>query len=170
MLVISNFLYLHTLKHKLMRLIFIFFTILNTSLLISQTGNLKGFVFSGNQKLSFTTLLLKNNTSKTTITTDQEGLYNFKNISTGKYYITVSTIGYKSLNDTIEILDGKTIIKNFELEADRLNLEQVVISATRNRVNRKKAPVVVNVLSPKLLAATQSIAIADGLSYSPEYV
>ena len=41
-----------------------------------------------------------------------------------------------------------------------------MISATRNRVNVKKTPVVVNVLSPKLFNAT-NIAVAESLNYQP---
>jgi outer membrane receptor for ferrienterochelin and colicins len=56
---------------------------------------------------------------------------------------------------------------NFSLVEDVLGLEKVVVSATRNRINKKETPVIVNVLGPKLFKATQSISLADGLNYQP---
>ena len=56
---------------------------------------------------------------------------------------------------------------NFELFEDLLGLDEVVVSATRNRVERRKTPVVVSTLKPRLLTATQSISMADGLNYAP---
>jgi outer membrane receptor for ferrienterochelin and colicins len=50
---------------------------------------------------------------------------------------------------------------------DAFGLESIVVSATRNRISRKDAPVIVNVLGKKLFAATQSISLADGLNYQP---
>ena len=48
-----------------------------------------------------------------------------------------------------------------------MGLDEVVISATRNRVERRNAPVIVSTLKTKLLTATQSISLADGLNYAP---
>lgn len=50
---------------------------------------------------------------------------------------------------------------------DALNLNEVVVSGTRYAYDRSEAPIVVDVIKPKLLQATQSISLADGLSYVP---
>ena len=50
---------------------------------------------------------------------------------------------------------------------DALNLKEVVVSGTRYAYDRSEAPIVVDVIKPKLLQATQSISLADGLSYVP---
>ena len=50
---------------------------------------------------------------------------------------------------------------------DALNLNEVVVSGTRYAYDRSEAPIVVDVIKPKLLQATQSISLADGLAYVP---
>ena len=50
---------------------------------------------------------------------------------------------------------------------DALNLNEVVVSGTRYAYDRSEAPIVVDVIKPQLLQATQSISLADGLSYAP---
>lgn len=76
-------------------------------------------------------------------------------------------MGFKSLQQKLNPQDFKNKPLNFELTEDLLGLEEVVVSATRNRISKKEAPVIVNVLSPKLFRATQSISLADGLNYQP---
>ncbi|TXK72711.1 Plug domain-containing protein [Mesonia sp. HuA40] len=57
--------------------------------------------------------------------------------------------------------------RHISLKADLLGLDQVVVSATRNRISKKEAPVTVNVLSNKISRAAHSISLADGLNFQP---
>src|SRR5690606_22352916 len=50
---------------------------------------------------------------------------------------------------------------------DNLNINEVVVSATRYGLDRREAPVVVNILGPKLFNATQSVAMSETLAYQP---
>jgi outer membrane receptor for ferrienterochelin and colicins len=50
---------------------------------------------------------------------------------------------------------------------DLFGLDEVVVSATRNRVNKKEAPIIVNTLGSKLINATQALAVSESLNYSP---
>lgn len=50
---------------------------------------------------------------------------------------------------------------------DALNLHEVVVSGTRYYYDRSEAPVLVDLLSSKHLKASQSISLADGLSFVP---
>src|SRR5690606_3335822 len=56
---------------------------------------------------------------------------------------------------------------HIRLLEDNLNLNEVVVSATRYGLDRREAPVVVNVLGPKLFNATQSVAMSETLAYQP---
>ncbi len=80
--------------------------------------------------------------------------------------IIVRAVGYQPLRRTISKSEFKMPI-DLKLSEDNLNLSEVVVSATRYGVERKKAPVIVNVLSPKLFNATQSVAMFETLSYQP---
>ncbi len=83
-----------------------------------------------------------------------------------KANILIRAIGYQSLR---KVLDKSAYSQpqDFELFEDNLNLNEVVVSATRYGIDRQKAPVIVNVLSPKLFAATQSVAMSETLNYQP---
>ncbi|WP_405205681.1 TonB-dependent receptor [Aquimarina sp. LLG6339-5] len=146
---------------------FLFFlTIINSYLLIGQTGNLKGNINTIESSLPYANITISNPSFNTYTSADGDGFFEIKNIPTGDYRLKISSLGHQTLTENITITTNNPT-KKFILREDRLNLDQVVVSATRNRVNRKNAPVVVNVLSPKLLEATQSISISEGLNYSP---
>ncbi|MBD8489954.1 TonB-dependent receptor [Echinicola sp. CAU 1574] len=99
--------------------------------------------------------------------TDADGSFQIKNVPTGEQTLKVKWIGYQTIQRKITILTGKATHIDLELKEDKLNLNEVVVSATRYELDRKEAPVVVNVLSPKLFNATQSLALSDGLNYQP---
>lgn len=85
----------------------------------------------------------------------------------GESIITVQAIGFQTRR--IKIDPENYLKKPIEiwLTEDALGLEQVVISATRNRINTKDSPVVVNVLGPKLFNAIQSASVAESLNFQP---
>ncbi|WP_459212624.1 TonB-dependent receptor [Aquimarina rhabdastrellae] len=133
----------------------------------SQEGILTGKITAKGVSLPYTTVKVENKELSTGATSDENGVYKLEKLPIGIYQLSIYLMGYQSVSEKVEIKENQTINKDYDLQEDRLNLDQVVVSATRNRVNRKKAPVVVSTLSPKLLTATQSISLADGLNYSP---
>ncbi|TPN84722.1 TonB-dependent receptor [Aquimarina algicola] len=141
--------------------------LLQATFVFCQTGKLQGNIKTNNTPLPFANIEISNTTFRTTTSSDTNGIYEVNEIPAGDYIIKVSSLGYYNQEEKITVKTNDITIKDFVLDEDRLNLDQVVVSATRNRVNRKKAPVVVNVLSPKLLGATQSISVSEGLNYSP---
>ncbi|NVJ89839.1 MAG: TonB-dependent receptor [Flavobacteriaceae bacterium] len=95
---------------------------------------------------------------------DENGFYKIENIS-GKITLEASYQGYRKTSKTLIV--NSNIEVNFTLFEDQLGLEEVVVTATRNRVEKRKAPVVVSTIKPRLLQATQSLTIADGLNFAP---
>ena len=81
--------------------------------------------------------------------------------------LVVRSQGYRTATKTLSAAAGEKRTVDFILLDDALGLDEVVISATRNRVERKSAPVVVSTIKPRLLTATQSLSLADGLSFAP---
>ena len=152
-----------------MKPILFIFTLFQISVIIGQTGNLKGNTNTKEDIIPFANIILSNNSFTTYASSDKNGDFEIYDIPYGDYLIKISALGHQTLEQNVSITSNTntTVTQKFTLAEDRLNLDQVVVSATRNRVNRKKAPVVVNVLSPKLLGATQSISVSEGLNYSP---
>jgi outer membrane receptor for ferrienterochelin and colicins len=144
------------------QLIFISFLLLSTCVLgqkvsgkiISNTGKVIPFAF----------VYVKGGNNGTS--SDINGFYQLENIS-GNVSIEVSYQGYRKTSKVITVSKNEEITLNFQLIEDQLGLEEVVVTATRNRVEKRNAPVVVSTIKPRLLQATQSLSMADGLNYAP---
>ncbi|TBN00227.1 TonB-dependent receptor [Hyunsoonleella flava] len=131
-----------------------------------QTENAKisGKVTSNGIPIPFASVYVKGGTQG--VSTDENGIYKLT-IPAGKVTIIAESQGYRRLSKNVSLKLDTTEIINFSLVEDALGLNQVVVSATRNRISKKEAPVIVKVLSPKLFKATQSLSLADGLNYQP---
>ncbi|WP_340066782.1 TonB-dependent receptor [Ascidiimonas aurantiaca] len=132
----------------------------------AQAGGIQGTISSADERLAFASVMLKGEKISKGVTADENGYFQFTDLSSGDYKVTVVAMGYRRATKYVSIFSGKTVQLDFDLQEDRLNLDQVVVSATRNSVNRQDAPVVVNVLGSKLFNATQSLSLAEGLNFS----
>ena len=130
-------------------------------------ANMIGHVLDKHSKehMAFVTIQLKGTTVGTT--TDATGHYFLKNLPEGKFTVEVSYMGYKTARKELTFKKGKTLEINFELEEDMIALEGVVVSANRNETTRRMAPTLVNVLSMKTFATTNSNSLSQGLNFQP---
>jgi len=97
--------------------------------------------------------------------TDRTGHYFLFNLPTGKHTIVASGIGYKISEIEVDIIANTTLEVDFELETDVQTVREVVVTASRMEQDKKEAPVVVNIISPKLLQSTNSQTISDALGF-----
>jgi outer membrane receptor for ferrienterochelin and colicins len=130
-------------------------------------ANINGHVININSQehIPFINVSIKGTTIGTA--TDATGHYFLKNLPIGKFSIIVSGVGFKPKEQEITLVANKTIEVNFEIEEDQIMLESVVVSANRNETNRKEAPTIVNILSPKIFENTNSVCLAQGLNFQP---
>lgn len=98
--------------------------------------------------------------------TDSLGNFHIEAVKAPVKSLSISAIGYQTLKKQVSATDQQQPI-HINLHEDNLNLSEVVVSASRYGMERKKAPVIVNVLSPKLFNATQSVAMSETLNYQP---
>ena len=117
------------------------------------------------EHLPFMTILLKGTNLGTA--TDETGHFFLKNLPEGKYTLRVQGVGYKSAEKEIVIVRGKTQEVNFEISEDAVMLDGAVVTANRNETDRREAPVIVNVLSPKVFENTNSVCLSQGLNFQP---
>jgi outer membrane receptor for ferrienterochelin and colicins len=115
--------------------------------------------------IPFINISLKGTTLGTV--TDATGHYFLKNLPSGKFIIVVSGVGYKTIEKEIDLISVKSVELNFEMEEDQIMLESVVVSANRNETNRREAPAIVNIISPKVFENTNSVCLAQGLNFQP---
>lgn len=130
-------------------------------------ANIYGHVVDKNthEHLSFMTVALKGTTIGAA--TDATGHYFLKNLPEGKFTVVVTAVGYKTKEQEVELRKGKTIELNFEVEEDRVSLDEVVVSANRHETTRRMAPTLVKVLDAKLFETTNASCLAEGLNFQP---
>ena len=132
---------------------------------LAQNGsNIWGTVTSKDGPVAFASVFIKNTPNGTT--TNENGSFSMS-VSSGELVVVVRSQGYRTTTRTVQVAYGQSLNLDFSLVEDRLGLDEVVISATRNRVERKSTPVVVSTIKPRLLTATQSLSLAEGLSFAP---
>lgn len=124
-----------------------------------------GDVKSGNEHIPFANITIKGTTIGTSA--DATGHFMMTNLPVGKITVVASALGYKLEEKTIVMKKGKTTELYFNLKPDYIMTEQVVVSADRNEISRKDAPVIVNSISPKKLDAVNATNLAQGVNFSP---
>jgi len=100
--------------------------------------------------------------------TDLEGKYTINNIKPGKYTIEVSLMGYenKKINN-VKINKGQTTELNIALKKSSINLNEVVISATKNNKTIKHIGSPVYVIDDLEIKRTEGRNIEEALIRVP---
>lgn len=141
------------------------FVLLGVQLLSAQVKTLNGKVFFQDEPVAYATLYFTSQERSLVVSTDAEGKFKIA-IPEGTYTLIANFFGTKAKHQTLTVSENTTAL-NIVLEEDLLGLDEVVVSATRNRVNKKEAPIIVNTLGEKLINATQALAVSESLNFSP---
>lgn len=130
----------------------------------------EGFTISGHviekdseEDIPYATVLIVGTDNGTV--SNEVGQFQFKNLAEGSYTLRVSAVGYKTLEKSIVVGGEYMAVVHFPLEEEALLVDEVVVSASRNEVSRRDAPVVVNVLSPILFEMVNSTDLAKSLNF-----
>ncbi len=135
------------------------------SLAFAQNESVKGSVIFDNDPISYAKISFSGSANYSTFS-DENG--NFKiDMPYGTYKIKVASLGLKVKTQTVEINSTNPNDLKIILVEDLFGLDEVVVSATRNRVNKKEAPIIVNILGEKLINATQALTVSETLNYAP---
>ena len=155
--------------YKMVMILSILLTSFNT-MLYSQSkteANIYGHVLDAmtHEHMPFVNIYLKGTTYGTS--TNDNGHYLLEHLPVGKHTIIVSFMGYKTIEQEVNLEANRSIEMNFTLEENSVLMKDVVVSANRYEVDRKEAATIVNVLTPKLFVTTNSVNLAEGLNYQP---
>ncbi len=142
----------------------LFLLLLSLPLVVTAQSSLSGSIQHGKQSLAGANVQLKGSTTGTSSAAD--GSYKLA-LPAGTHRIRVSFLGFKPVEKTVILGENEQKRIHFDLETDLHGLEQVVVSANRDEVSRREAPVRVEVIDSKRMQQLQAPALADGLSFSP---
>ena len=101
------------------------------------------------------------------VTTESTGHYMIRNVPEGRFTVEVSAVGYKTQSYEVDIKRGKSYEVNFVLEEDLVQIDGVIVSATRSETTRKMSPTLVNVVGMDVYNKTNSTTVAQGLAFQP---
>ena len=101
------------------------------------------------------------------IVSDEKGQFEIENIPSGTIKVNIQSMGYKNETRIVQLEKGERKELKIALEIDHIMINGVVVSATRNAVDRSEAPVVVNVINDRIFSATQSVSLSEGLNFQP---
>ena len=115
------------------------------------------------ENIPYATILIKESGQGTV--SNEEGQFEFRKLPVGKYTLRVSAVGYKTQEKEVTVSKDFTAGIHFQMQEESFMTDEVVVSANRNEVSRKDAPVVVNVMSAKLFEMVNSTDLAKTLNY-----
>lgn len=117
------------------------------------------------EHLPYIVVMLKGTTIG--VSTENTGHYMMRNVPEGKFVVEVSAIGYKAQMREIEVRKGRSYEINFTLEEDFVQIDGVIVSATRSETTRRMSPTLVNVVGMDVYNKTNAVTVAQGLSFQP---
>ena len=143
---------------------FLLFVLLTcTAFCFGQTYSISGTVNSGEEPLAYATIFIKE-LSKGALS-DDIGFYEIKDLKPGTYLLKVSFTGYKTVLETISIVD-RDLVLDLELKETAI-LDEVVVTGTRTFKRKTDSPVIVNILNSQSLNNVQACNLSEGLRFQP---
>ena len=85
------------------------------------------------EHLPYVFILLKGTTIG--VSTENSGHYMIRNVPEGDFWVEASTVGYKSQSFELKVKKGNSYEVNFVLEEDYVQLDGVIVSATRSELS-----------------------------------
>lgn len=139
------------------KIVLIFLLIFTNTLFSQQTGTIAGVISDkeyDNEPLSFATIVIKG--TQTGTTSDMEGNYRLENLEIGTYTISVSFVGYETIEvPDIQVENKKTTVVNVSLGAGNVSLDDIVIRAPR-RINTESAVLIEMQEARQIISAISS--------------
>jgi len=99
--------------------------------------------------------------------TDYKGYYSIRGIRPGIYRVVVSCIGYKTVEKKIEVRAGEVDTVDFELVSSAIQLDAVVVTATRTPRYIKDVPLRTEVITHKAIEDKGACNLYEALMGSP---
>lgn len=139
--------------------------LISFSALAQQSGSIQGLVTGPEGPVVQATVLVTE-TDYGAIT-DFEGKFTISNLPEGSYRLKIRAVGYATTQADVAVEAGKITRVDRVINEDRFGLNEVVVSSSRYELSKEDAPSLVSVVGSKLLQATQSQSMVEGLSYQP---
>lgn len=148
----------------------------------AQNGTIKGNITASDGQPAESISIVLEKTGRGAIT-NERGEYEIKNVKPGSYILKISTIGIAEKKETVTVVAGETAIVNIHVEQTSNELDEIVISANRQRITAKESeqvarmpisnlenPQVYSVVGKELMKEQIVTSMIDGLKSAPGVV
>lgn len=127
----------------------------------AQTGSMSGHVFTNGSPVPYASIFLEG--TSIGVASDDEGKFSLAAVAPGKYTLKVTAIGYLAYEQHIKVNAGQHIQLSIVLEADNVEMGEVVVTGTLKEVSRLESPVPVEVYSPAFFKMNPSPTLYDAM-------
>ena len=120
---------------------------------------------STGESVPFLTVIIKGTTIGTA--SNEEGVFKLGKLEPGNYVVRVQGVGYIPVEKRVELSAGQECELSFEVEEDILDIDQVIVSANRNKTNRSESPVILNAVTERIFNSNNAVNLSESLNFSP---
>jgi hypothetical protein len=108
---------------------------------LAQRTILKGYVYDGKsgQAVPYATISAEGTTYG--VSSDMQGYYHLDGLLPGTYKVHVRCVGYRTLEEYIDLEEDRPAIRNFILEPETVNLEEVKVTTVREAQQREQVTI-----------------------------
>ncbi|MCL5268310.1 MAG: TonB-dependent receptor [Bacteroidetes bacterium] len=99
--------------------------------------------------------------------TGTDGSFSLRDISGGRYFVSVSMIGFRPSNETISLAGKESRRIGFYLQPSPFQTQQVIVTASKRRQLLADVPVSVSLVSSASIERRNIISLDDALRYVP---
>jgi len=99
--------------------------------------------------------------------TNSNGFFFIDKLKPGEYKLEVSVLGYSKYQQKIVIEEGKRLELNIKLTEEQIQLDEIVVSATRSENRISEIPGRINLITPERLLLTASQTADEALALLP---
>ena len=122
-----------------------------------------GTISKNGEPVPFAQLQLQPN--KLNTVADFKGNFTFKNVEKGTYTLKIIALGFKPLEQKIQIPSSTQL--TIELEKDIFGLEEFTVTANRSEVSRRNSPIPISVMNQEKLEQLGANTLSEGIKFSP---
>ncbi len=139
------------------RLLSVALVVLLVPAAVAQTGAVVGRVLNADtaEPLPGASVVLDGTTVGATA--DRDGAYRIAGVEPGTYTVVAGLLGYTSESQTVEVAAQEEVRASFRLSPTPLDLDGVIVSATRTGAAASTLPVKVTVISPREVRQQQTL-------------
>src|SRR6185437_8431945 len=114
------------------RIILLISSLLVAIIAQAHTGSFRGIIYNGNSKKPLEGVSIYIKTINTSAVTDAFGSFFMKGIEHGKYHITISFLGYQTIEEDIKIEEGVTTEYSMSLMSTDVKMSEVTVNAKKD--------------------------------------